>query len=97
MLGSDLLQRGGPPSSTGTSSFSSMWGGSSGPRNQDLETGCVQGPEHTQKTWGEMRRRGEDTPDKPRTSPGPLQGFGPERVKKDGKCFFIFLKIFIFN
>ena len=106
MLGADLLQRGGPPFSPGTSfssntRFSQYGGGSSstrteaeaGPRNKDLETGVEEESDPTPKNW-EMRRQLEDNY---RTSPGrhgagsrQLQGFGQERVNNDGECFLFF-------
>ena len=112
MLGADLLQRGGPPFSPGTSFSSttrfSQYGGSSstrteaeaGPRNKDLETGGGTGPDPSE----EMRRLDDTQGNNNRTSPGPgaagarqIQGFGQERVNNDGERFFIFSKIFIFN
>ena len=109
MLGSDLLQRGGPPYYPGTSfsssttgfsqygcgggSFSTRTEAEAGPRNKDLETGVEEESDPTPKNW-EMRRQLEDNY---RTSPGrhgagsrQLQGFGPERVNKDGEGFLFF-------
>ena len=87
MLGADLLQRGGPPFSPGTSFSSttrfSQYGGSSstrteaeaGPRNKDLETG-EQEPDLRTTNTCEMRRLDDTQANNYRTSPGHGAGAG---------------------